>query len=159
MPELSPYDTPYKSQLASYSSLIKSYESNVEYLLRKCNALSQFIVESASHTQNGLMVNDSQSIKVITILSLVYLPASFIAVSTQVSAVLMNNPADLQADIFRDAILRITDSSKIMGILSFSCFSHIIYSRRMVVVDVTIEELKELSNEKGSREEFLIVGI
>lgn len=86
LPELSSHDTPYKSQLASCSSLIKSCESNVGYLLHQCNALSQFIVESSSHTQNGLMVNDSQSIKLITILTLVYLPASFIAVSFRASA-------------------------------------------------------------------------
>lgn len=91
MPELSSYDTPYKSQLASHSSFIKSCESNVGYLLHQCNALSKFIVESSSHTQNALMVNDSQSIRVITILTLVYLPASFVAVSTRSSTIFMND--------------------------------------------------------------------
>ncbi|KAE9378266.1 hypothetical protein N431DRAFT_461799 [Stipitochalara longipes BDJ] len=78
--------SPYKTQLALYSSMIHSYHSNVSVLLRRCSSLSEFIVESTSHTQNGLIVRmaeasvkDSASIKVITIVTLAYLPASFVA--------------------------------------------------------------------------------
>jgi hypothetical protein len=72
-----------------------SYSSNVEVLLRRCSTLSQFVVNSVgiknqvnAQTQNELMlrinrvmVRDSTSIKVITVVTLVYLPASFAAVS------------------------------------------------------------------------------
>ena len=59
----------------------------------------------------------------------------------------MDDPTDLLADIFWNAILRINDASKTMGVLCWSCCAHTIYSRWMVVVvDVAIEEFRELSN-------------
>ena len=83
-----PGNSPYLGQLASYSSLIDSYLLNADVLLRRCGALSQFIVESTAHTQNEFMariaqttVQDSASIKVITVVTLLYLPASFVSVS------------------------------------------------------------------------------
>lgn len=83
---------PYQDRIASYSSLVDSYSANVDVLLRRCSSLSQFIVESTAHNQselqlrlNQVTVQDSASIKVITVLTLIYLPASFVAVSLSCS--------------------------------------------------------------------------
>jgi hypothetical protein len=115
-----PIESPYRTQLASYSSLVQSYSVNIEVLISRCRTLSQFVVNSIgirnqvnTQTQNEVMlrinrvlVRDSASIKVITIVTLVYLPASFVAVS------LSNNfsrPWPLVLipclDFFRNAVL------------------------------------------------------
>jgi hypothetical protein len=74
---------------------MSAYATNSETILKRCGNLSQFIVYSmgiknqqTAHKQNQLMirmnhlaVEDSASIKAITVVTLVYLPASFVAVS------------------------------------------------------------------------------
>lgn len=65
---------------------------------------------------------------------------------------------DLQADLFRNAILRFTNPSRAMGVLCCSCLTHVAYSRWMVVVvDMAIEELRKLGGEKVLRERLLII--
>jgi len=85
----------HRSQLSYCSSLVDSYTSNAATLQSKCASLLQFVVESiginnqlTAQNQNLLMikmaqttVDDSASIKTITIVTLLYLPASFVAVS------------------------------------------------------------------------------
>jgi hypothetical protein len=84
-----------RQQFQSHCSLVDAYASNAAAILTRCGTLSQFIVDSigiksqdTAHAQNNVMlqmshttVEDSASIKAITVVTLIFLPASFIAVS------------------------------------------------------------------------------
>jgi len=90
------FEDRHRRQLSHYSSLVDSYASNTLALQVKCASLLQFVVDSiginnqlTAQKQNELMikmaqttVNDSECIKIITIVTLLYLPASFVAVSS-----------------------------------------------------------------------------
>ena len=90
------FENRHRRQLSHYSSLVDSYASNTLALQGKCASLLQFVVDSiginnqlTAQKQNELMIkmaqttaNDSECIKIITIVTLLYLPASFVAVSS-----------------------------------------------------------------------------
>ncbi|KAH8744637.1 hypothetical protein BGZ57DRAFT_778841, partial [Hyaloscypha finlandica] len=88
-----PFENRHRSQLSYCSSLVDSYAANTATLQGKCANLLQFVVDSiginnqlTAQNQNMLMirmaqttVNDSASIRTITVVTLLYLPASFVA--------------------------------------------------------------------------------
>jgi hypothetical protein len=114
--------------------------------------LSQFIVESTAHTQNELQlrlnqvtVQDSASIKVITVLTLIYLPASFVAVSLQIQPAINERSltdGDPYLDLFWHAVLPI-DSIHDMDLLCYSYCPHNCDDDWLVVVGRASEKEEE----------------
>lgn len=90
--------TEIKELLQNYATMVAAYNSNAVYLLDKIRGTAQLLADTlnlkhqqtAQHVSsnrlalNNAAVKDSATIRVITVVTLVYLPANFIAVSLHI---------------------------------------------------------------------------
>ena len=84
-------DCATKEVLENYKTMFNEYNQNASFVLSKVRGSAQLLLDTLNlkhqliaqkTSENTLALNDSASIRVITVVTLVYLPATFTAVRT-----------------------------------------------------------------------------